>query len=159
MLLSLLQRLQYGQGVLWDNVQLSTNVGVGAVAASDTIGGVDFQRIKLISGADGTNDGDVAKGNPLHIRQSATTSTLTNTADNAASVTVLASNANRQRAFLFNDSTAVASVKYGVTASATSFTKKMFPGEFFVVECYTGIIDCIWASAPGGAMRATEITA
>lgn len=33
--------------------------------AADEIGGVKFPRVKLIIGADGTNDGDVASGNPL----------------------------------------------------------------------------------------------
>ena len=50
-----------------DNVQLSTNVGTGAVAASDDIGGFHFQRIKLIYGVDGVNSGDVATSNPLPV--------------------------------------------------------------------------------------------
>ena len=37
-----------------DNTQLSSNIGVGDVAASDDIGGVKYQRVKLSVGADGT---------------------------------------------------------------------------------------------------------
>jgi len=39
--------------------------GGGAVVGSDTIGGVDYQRIKVITGSDGVNDGDVSDKNPL----------------------------------------------------------------------------------------------
>jgi hypothetical protein len=41
--------------------------GTGAVVASDDIGGVQFQRVKLIHGANGTNDGDVSSANPYPI--------------------------------------------------------------------------------------------
>lgn len=47
-----------------DNTTL--NVGTsGDVIASDDISSVKYQRIKLIHGVDGTNDGDVARSNPL----------------------------------------------------------------------------------------------
>jgi hypothetical protein len=41
--------------------------GTGAVVATDDIAGAQYQRIKLIHGADGTNDGDVALTNPLPV--------------------------------------------------------------------------------------------
>lgn len=41
--------------------------GSGATVGSDTIGGVDYQRVKVITGADGVNDGDVASSNPMPI--------------------------------------------------------------------------------------------
>jgi hypothetical protein len=41
--------------------------GSGGKAATDDIGGVHFQRIKLIHGADGTNEGDVAPNHPLPV--------------------------------------------------------------------------------------------
>jgi hypothetical protein len=47
-----------------DNVTLNPGTG-GAVAASDEIGGVHFQRVKVITGVDGVNDGDVSSTNPL----------------------------------------------------------------------------------------------
>ena len=49
-----------------DNTTLNTGSG-GDVIATDDISGVKFQRVKLIHGADGTNDGDVASGNPLPV--------------------------------------------------------------------------------------------
>lgn len=49
-----------------DNTTLNTGTG-GDVIASDDIGGVKFQRIKLILGDDGSNDGDISAANPLPI--------------------------------------------------------------------------------------------
>jgi hypothetical protein len=73
-------------------------------------------------------------------------------------VTLLASNANRNAATIFNDSTKILFVKYGATASATSFTVKMLAGSYHeVFGSYTGIIDGIWATANGSA-RITELT-
>jgi hypothetical protein len=43
----------------------TTLPGTGEAIASDDISGVQYQRIKLIHGADGTNAGDVATANPL----------------------------------------------------------------------------------------------
>ena len=41
----------------------------GSVFASDDISSVHYPRIKLVHGADGSNDGDVAKTNPLPVTQ------------------------------------------------------------------------------------------
>lgn len=65
-----------------DNTTLSTGVG-GDTIATDDIGGVKFQRIKLIHGVDGTNAGDVAATNPLPVTLSDTTATGTLGALNA----------------------------------------------------------------------------
>ncbi len=53
-----------------DNVALPPS---GVTAASDDIGGIQFQRIKLVHGADGVNDGDVSTVNPLPTRNVDTT--------------------------------------------------------------------------------------
>lgn len=39
--------------------------GSGANIASDDIGGIQHQRIKMVLGADGVSDGDVSASNPL----------------------------------------------------------------------------------------------
>lgn len=49
-----------------DNTELNSMAG-GDVVATDEIAGVKFQRNKLIIGADGVNDGDVAKTNPMPV--------------------------------------------------------------------------------------------
>ena len=50
-----------------DHVSVSSG-SYTAVVASDEIGATQYQRIKLIHGADGVNDGDVATGNPLPVQ-------------------------------------------------------------------------------------------
>ena len=47
-----------------DNTTLNVGSG-GDVIATDDIGGVKYQRIKLVHGIDGVNDGDVSSANPL----------------------------------------------------------------------------------------------
>jgi hypothetical protein len=49
-----------------DNTTLNAGTG-GDVIGSDDIGGVKFQRVKLIHGADGTNAGDVSDANGLPV--------------------------------------------------------------------------------------------
>lgn len=49
-----------------DNTVLNPGAG-GDTCAADDIGGVKYQRVKLVLGADGSNDGDLASGNPLPV--------------------------------------------------------------------------------------------
>ena len=88
------------------------------------------------------------------------TSAFTNVASSASTGTLLASNANRLGAIIYNDSTANLFVKFGATASSTSFTFKMAAGDTLFIDngyLYTGIIDGIWDAANGYA-RVTENT-
>jgi len=50
-----------------DNTTLNVGTG-GDVYGSDDISSVKYQRVKLIHGVDGTNDGDVALTNPFPVR-------------------------------------------------------------------------------------------
>jgi len=50
-----------------DNTQITP--GIGASVATDDIDGVQYQRIKLVSGADGVNDGDISAANPYPVVQ------------------------------------------------------------------------------------------
>lgn len=89
----------------------------------------------------------------------ATVSTVTSVNDSAASQTLLASNGARKAFKLFNDSTQVAYVKEGTTATTTDYSYKLLPGAFYGDSgegCYTGRIDCIWAADASGAMKVTE---
>lgn len=87
------------------------------------------------------------------------TSTLSNVSASASSVTVLASNSSRLGAVFYNDSTETCYLKFGSTASSTSFTYKLLTGEALVIKSpvYTGIVTGIWVSATG-SMRVTELT-
>lgn len=87
------------------------------------------------------------------------TNTVTSVASSASSVSLLASNANRTGATFYNDSSAIAYVKLGTTASTSSFTIAMAAGSYYELpfenKMYTGAIDAIWASATGN-MRISE---
>jgi hypothetical protein len=88
------------------------------------------------------------------------TATLSNVAASASSTAILASNANRKRVVIHNDSTATLYLKFGATASATSYTYLLYGGDTYEspsMPVYTGQIDGIWASATGSA-RVTEFT-
>ena len=86
------------------------------------------------------------------------TATLSNVSSSATNVTLLSANASRKGATIQNDSTQVLFVKFGTTASATSYTVRMVPNAYYEVPFgYTGRIDGIWVSANGDA-RMTEMT-
>jgi len=89
---------------------------------------------------------------------SAATATRTDVTSSASSVTILALNASRKGATVYNDSTKFLYLKFGTTASATDFTVLLRSGDYYEVPFrYTGKIDGIWASA-NGAARVTELT-
>ncbi len=70
-----------------DNTTLNAMSG-GDVIATDEISSVKYQRVKLILGANGVNDGDVASGNPLPVSGTITTGGLTDTQLRATPVPV-----------------------------------------------------------------------
>lgn len=96
----------------------------------------------------------------------AATATLANVAGSASSVTLIALNTARLGATIVNDSTAVLYIKYGSTASATSYNYVVAGSiggvgvtwEMPASPRYTGIITGLWASATGNA-RTNELTA
>lgn len=83
--------------------------------------------------------------------------TLANVASSATSVTLFAANASARGRTVFNDSTQPLYLKFGATASATSFTVKIAAGGYyeFPAPFYRGIVDGLWDSANGSA-RTTE---
>lgn len=85
------------------------------------------------------------------------TATHANVAGATSSTSLLAANAARKGAAIFNDSTSVLYVKLGFGASSTSFAVKMEAGAYYEVPFgFTGLITGIWASATGSA-RVTEL--
>jgi hypothetical protein len=88
------------------------------------------------------------------------TSAVTNVVSAATSTSILASNANRRMAIMVNDTDRNTYVKLGATASTTSFSYKLSPGQILElpIPIYTGAIDAIWDASPTGSMRVTEIT-
>ena len=94
----------------------------------------------------------------------ALTSTLTNVASSATSVTILAANANRKTVIIANDSTAILYLKFNASAASTSsYTIALVPLSSSIPatvtlkgEDYSGEIRGIWAFANGNA-RVTEV--
>lgn len=66
-----------------DDIVLSAAVGVGDTVAADEIASKKYQRVKLIHGADGVNDGDVSTANGLPVKGTGTAGTA-----NAGVITV-----------------------------------------------------------------------
>lgn len=140
-----------------DNTTLNPGAG-GDVIATDDIAGVKYQRVKVNYGGDGVAT-DVSATNPLPVAPSrASASTSASVAGSTTNVTLLALNASRLGATIFNDSTADLYVKLGSTATLTDFTCRLSPNAYYEVPYgYTGRIDGIWSSATGSA-RVTEVT-
>ena len=92
------------------------------------------------------------------VQAKATTGVSTTVGGSASSVTLLASNTARKAASIYNDSTAILYVKFGATASTTSYKVQLGPNEYFEFPqpCYSGIVDGIWASATGNARISEE---
>lgn len=87
------------------------------------------------------------------------TATLSNVSGSASSVQLLAANTSRKGLIVMNDSTADMLLKFGTTASSTSFTYRVPAGGTLELASpiYTGRIDAIWTAASGAA-RCTELT-
>ena len=108
-----------------------------------------------------TVDGTVAVSGTTAVKELRSgTGTHANVADSAVSATLIASNANRLGATIYNDSTVSLYLKLAATASATSFTTILLAQDYYEVPFgYTGIIDGIWASDASGSARVVEFTA
>lgn len=80
------------------------------------------------------------------------TASTSNVASSATNVTVFAA-ANAGGRAVFNDSTAVLYLKFGATATTTSYTVQLAAGDYyeFPQPTYCGQVDGIWASANGSA--------
>lgn len=97
---------------------------------------------------------------PAVVAATYSTSAVTSVVSAATSTSILTSNANRRMAIMVNDSDKNVYVKLGATASTTSFSYKLAPGQTLElpIPVYTGAIDAIWETSPTGSMRVTEIT-
>lgn len=110
---------------------------------------------------------EISGANPLPVSgpvtaNPPTSSTATHTSVNRSvtSVTLLAANANRKGATIYNDTDTDLYVKYGTAASLTSFKRRIpsYRAGVVAFPLYTGIITGIWASAGSGAARVCEET-
>lgn len=92
------------------------------------------------------------------------TATLANVAASATSVTLFAAEGDTDLVSrsVFNDSAAILYLKYGATASETSYTVRIPAWGYFEFprgrggSIYDGVVHGIWSSATGAA-RTTEV--
>lgn len=138
-------------GVDIGDVTINNAAGGAAVNIQDggnsvTVDGVFFQATQPISAA------------ALPLPTGATTATTSNVAASAVSVMLVADAATRLGLTIYNDANKKVYVKFGTTASTVSFTRLMFPQEYWQPPPYSGRIDAIWEAGPTGSMRVTELT-
>jgi hypothetical protein len=84
----------------------------------------------------------------------ATTGTKSKITSSGSSVTILAANASRKGAIIYNDSTQILYLDLsGGTASSSSYSVQIPAQGYFEVPIpiYNGLITGIWASANGNA--------
>lgn len=129
----------------------SATTGTLLPVASDDIGGVHYQRVKIHLGADGVAGGDATPTNPLPTRESAAATaavTVVAASQAAAGVTVLAANTNRKKMLIFNDSALVLYLKFGTAPSATSYSVRLATMSMYesALPVYTGIVTGVWAA-------------
>lgn len=89
---------------------------------------------------------------PNPVRSSA--AMVASVAASATNVTLLSAVAARVGFAIYNDSASVCYVKFGATASSTSFTVLLSAGSYYEYAghgVYTGQVDAIWATATGSA--------
>lgn len=162
-------QVSYTHGAGAGNVVIQTILHTSSINpsthfGSDTIttgqdGQLVIAALRALSGSSFVNVLADSAGALIATQKTASTATLSNVSGSASNVTLLSANSARLGASIYNDSTAILYVKFGTTASTTSFNVKMFPEDYFEVpDGYTGRIDGIWASATGAA-RMSELTA
>jgi hypothetical protein len=99
---------------------------------------------------------------------SARTATVQSVTASATEQTLLVANDDRLGGYIVNDADKVMYIKYGTGVTATSFTDSLDPknssgvgGKHNIndgLRSYTGVVTVIWAAAPTGAARVTELS-
>jgi hypothetical protein len=124
-----------------------------AATVALTIGGKQRDALVVVN-----SDGSAVGGSSSSGLTTGATGTSSNVSGSASSVTLHAATSGRIKIVIFNDSAANLYIKYGTTASVSSFGYKLAPYDTLEENQYTGRIDGIWDSATGAA-RVTEVTA
>lgn len=90
----------------------------------------------------------------------ASAAALSNVASSDSAVTILAANTSRRGATIFNDVDKSLYLKFGASASTTSFTVKIAAGGYYELPSpvYQGVMTGIWETGPTGSARITELT-
>jgi len=133
----------------------SGSIATGATVSAD----IQIGAVELKNASTDDRVSINASGELLTTITRPSTGTITSVAGSASDVSILASNASRKGASVFNDSTAILYLALANTTSSTSaYTVQLAPSAYYEVPAgYTGVLKGIWASAAGNA-RVTEWT-
>lgn len=146
---------------------------IGALTANQSVNVAQINGATPLMGAGNTGTGSqrvtiatdqaavpVSVASPLPVAPPSVTTagTLTRASNNTSSATLMALNAARKGLLLYNDSTTNCFVKFGATASTTSFAVKLFATDSYSMDppIYTGVVDYI-CDAASGNMEAVEL--
>lgn len=140
---------------LIDNAVAGNEFQVDVVAAlpagTNNIGDVDVLSSALPTGAS-------TSANQANL-SAVSTASITTLASAATSAQALASNASRKGLIAHNTDANGVYLKMGTTASATSYSVYLGPGDTWIMDTpvYTGRIDAIWAADGAGQLTMTEL--
>lgn len=174
-------------GVNWRTIALSgaDNIagtgGIQSTTGTITIHGplpTRYFRLNVTGISAGITEGTVVfSSTPRAIQSSAVTATISGTVPvtsgvsatagvttqvtaSATSVSLKAANTSRRGLIIYNGGTTPMLIKFGATASSTSFVTKVAPGatyELPKLPIYTGVVDAIWEDTPTGSANVTEL--
>lgn len=126
---------------------LAVTPGSGATIASDDIGGVHHQRVKISQGADGSAT-DVSSAAPLSVKQPlASSGTFGAAAPTTSSASAVASNSARNQLLLVNNGSQTVYVGTGTVTTSNGIP--IPPGGSLTITTYYGAVHAITASGTG----------
>lgn len=144
--------------------------------ATDNVGGIHFQYVKLDLGTTGVSSkvsgtvpvsaaslplpSGAATEATLAIQTNRpATATITSVTAATSGVTLLASNTARRQALIYNDSGSAVFIAFAVSAATSAYTLRLGSSGYYELfqPVYTGTLSALWVSATGAA-RVTEIT-
>jgi hypothetical protein len=121
---------------------------------------VTLVALATVTGSEGARTAtDLSDTNPVPTKHAFVASaTLSDVSQSASSQTLSASLSTRRGLVIHNDAADLLYLKYGSTASASSFTDVVLPSQTWrLPDPYYGIVTGIWANAGSGAARVTEL--
>lgn len=128
----------------------AATVAGGDTIATDDIGGVKHQLVKVAFGIDGSVS-RVTSTTPLPVVVPSTSAVETSVAGIDSSVQLLAANAARKNGSIRNDSTATMYISFGSLATTGSAIRLLSQETYELPVSYTGAMNAIWESATGNA--------
>lgn len=141
-----------------DNTTINSGAG-GDVIATDDIDGVKYQRVKVTFGADGSAT-DVSPAAPLPVVEDpASAAATTAVASSSTAVDLLAANAARAGATVYNAADTDLFIRLGGTATLGVYGVRVPPNGYYETPYrYTGLLSGIWSGTPTGDALVTELS-